>query len=153
MDDLRTARSAEALRKSELAQIHLAKQQLGLDDSTYRAMLAAVCGVRSAADLDWRGRKKLLEHLGACGWKKKSARASPGGANAAQVAKVRAVLIALGRRPDSYADAIGARMFGVKRFVWLDSQQLRGLITALEMALARQANEGAADTEKPELHD
>lgn len=135
---MKLARSADSMRKSELAQIHIARAQLGIDDAAYRAMLANVCGVASAADLDWRGRKKLLDHLAACGWKKKSARASGGGKNAAQIAKVRAVLINWGRKPDAYADAIAHTMFGIKRFVWLDAQQLRALIAALEAARARQ---------------
>jgi len=95
--------------------------------------------VKSAADLDWAGRKRVLDHMAACGWKKKSARASGGGPNAAQIAKVRAVLIAMGRLPDRYADAIAERMYRVKRFVWLDAQQLRGLIAALEAEKARRS--------------
>lgn len=136
---MRPALPADRLRKSELAQIHVAKQQLAMADDAYRAMLWAVARVKSAADLDWTGRKRVLDHMAACGWKKKSARAVGGGPNAAQISKVRALLIALGRRPDAYADAIGARMYGVKRFVWLDAQQLRALIAALEAEKARQA--------------
>lgn len=136
---MKPARTADTLRKSELAQIHLAKKQLAMTDDAYRAMLWAVARVKSAADLDWTGRKRVLDHLAACGWKKKSARAPSGGPNAAQIAKVRAVLIAMGRLPDRYADAIAERMYQVKRFVWLDAQQLRGLIAALEAEKARRS--------------
>lgn len=129
---MKPARTADRLRNSEIAQIHIAKAQLAMDDDTYRAMLWAVARVKSAADLDWTGRKRVLDHMAARGWKKKPVRASGGGPNAAQIAKVRAVLIAWGRKPDRYADAIAERMFGVKRFVWLDAQQLRALIAALE---------------------
>jgi phage gp16-like protein len=37
----------EILRRRELAKIHVAKKQLGLDDGTYREMLHAVAGVRT----------------------------------------------------------------------------------------------------------
>lgn len=62
-------KSATDIRKSELAQIHVAKSQLGLDDDTYRAMLWTVAKVRSAADLDWAGRKKVIDHLKTKGFK------------------------------------------------------------------------------------
>lgn len=120
---------AERMRKSELAQIHVAKKQLGLADDEYRAMLRNVCNVASSADLDWRGRKKLLDHLGARGWKKKSIQR--GGRHPALIAKVRALLIHQGGLPDAYADGIAARMFGVGRFTWCEADQLRALIAAL----------------------
>jgi phage gp16-like protein len=49
-------------RRRELAQIHIAKAQLGLDEETYRSMLWTVGRVRSAADLDYAGRNAVLEH-------------------------------------------------------------------------------------------
>lgn len=56
-------------RNNHLAMIHIAAQQLGLDDSTYRDMLWTVARVRSAKDLDNAGREAVLKHLAACGWK------------------------------------------------------------------------------------
>jgi phage gp16-like protein len=50
-------------RLRDLALIHLAKGQLGLDEDTYRAMLRGVAGVDSAGDLDAAGRARVLEHL------------------------------------------------------------------------------------------
>lgn len=61
--------TASAIRKRELAQIHVAKSQLGIDDDTYRAMLWTVAKVKSAADLDWAGRKKVIDHLKTKGFK------------------------------------------------------------------------------------
>lgn len=55
-------------RSNELAKIHIAKAQLGLDDDTYRAMLWSVARVRSAKDLDAGGREAVLRHLRGCGW-------------------------------------------------------------------------------------
>lgn len=54
---------ARDLRRRDLAVIHLAAKQLGLDDETYRAMLWTVARVRSAADLDFAGRAKVLTHM------------------------------------------------------------------------------------------
>lgn len=60
-------RTAPDLRKRDLAAIHIAKGQLALDDGTYRDMLWTVARVRSAADLDWAGRKRVLDHLASRG--------------------------------------------------------------------------------------
>lgn len=61
--------SATALRRTELAKIHMAAERLGMDHkdkdegSEYRSTLFAVTRKYSAADLDWRGRKMMLDHL------------------------------------------------------------------------------------------
>lgn len=55
-------------RTRELAAIHAAKRDLGMEDDTYRDMLWTVARVRSAKDLDFAGRKKVLDHMKACGW-------------------------------------------------------------------------------------
>ncbi len=60
---------APDLRKRELAAIHIARQQLGMDDGTYRDMLWTVARVRSAADLDYAGRQRVLDHLSSRGAK------------------------------------------------------------------------------------
>ncbi len=56
-------RSAQALRRAELAQIHIAKAQLGLSEDDYRLLLRTVTGKDSASELDWRGRAALLAHF------------------------------------------------------------------------------------------
>ncbi|MCX7172447.1 MAG: regulatory protein GemA, partial [Proteobacteria bacterium] len=57
------AAKPKSTRNSELAAIHCAKKDLGLDDETYRDMLFTIARVRSAGDLDWTGRKRVMEHL------------------------------------------------------------------------------------------
>jgi len=61
--------TAQDLRRREIATIKVAQKQLGLDDDTYRAMLELVTGKRSAADLTWQERKKVLDHLKTKGFK------------------------------------------------------------------------------------
>jgi hypothetical protein len=61
------ARPVGAARSGDLAAIHIAKAKLGLGDDEYRDLMATVCsGVRSAAELDWTGRRRFLAHLQAC---------------------------------------------------------------------------------------
>jgi phage gp16-like protein len=64
-------------RNRDLAMIHIAKQQLGMNDDTYRDMLWSIGRVRSAKDLDMPGRYAVLAHLRACGWKDVRRRPSP----------------------------------------------------------------------------
>lgn len=64
-----TASKPAPARNIQLAKIHIAAQQLGLDDSTYRDMLWTIGRQRSARDLDLAGREAVLRHLVACGWK------------------------------------------------------------------------------------
>lgn len=57
------------IKRREITLIHIAKQQLGMDDDTYRAMLWSVARVKSSTQLDFAGRKNVLDHLKACGFK------------------------------------------------------------------------------------
>ena len=61
--------TATALRRTELAKIHMAAERLGMDTrdesdaSEYRSMLWSISRAHSAAALDWRGRKLVLDYL------------------------------------------------------------------------------------------
>ena len=118
-------------RTNELALIHIAKKQLGLDDKAYRDMLWVYARVRSAADLDEYGRKSIIKHMKACGatfTKKK--RIKPAADKKELVGKIRAFL-AEAKRPDEYGDAMAKRMFKVERYEWLKIDQLSRMIAAL----------------------
>lgn len=56
-------------RKIDLAKIHIGKNQLGMDEETYRSMLWTIGRVHSSADLDFAGRMAVLQHLKARGFK------------------------------------------------------------------------------------
>lgn len=64
-----SGRPANQLRTNDLALIHIAKAQLDMPDEQYRDILWSVGRVRSAKDLDWAGRQRVLDHFRACGWK------------------------------------------------------------------------------------
>ena len=121
---------------STLAKIHVAKAQLGLDDDTYRALLARIAGVRSAKDLNTRQIGAVLAEFERLGWVPKSAkkagRTAPKAApdRQALIGKIEAFL-AEAKRPWSYADAMALRMMKVERVEWCDADQLRRLIAAL----------------------
>ena len=138
--------TAADLRRRELGLIHQAKAALGLDDDTYRAMLSSVTakpgkpGKRSAADLDWRERKLVLDHLKAKGAKSKPKSRPVASDKAPLVAKIRAQLInhPAGRKPDAYVDGISKRMFGVDNYTWCSLDQLDKIVQALAVDARRR---------------
>lgn len=125
------ARATEDRRRRELAQIHLGKKQLGLDEETYRALLWSVWRVRSAADLDEAGRRAVLDHMKQRGFRpRRKGRGTPAVSREDLVRKIRAQLAAADR-PDAYADGVARRMFQVERFEWCTPDQLRRIVAAL----------------------
>jgi Mu-like prophage protein gp16 len=132
-------------RNAELAKIHIAQKQLALDDATYRAMLWSIAGIRSAKELDGNGRKKVLEHLKACGFKgrQRTVGTYPGRPHNIetnpQLQKVEALLADAGR-PWKYADSMTQRMFNVDRVAFCNPDQLQRLIAALTYDQQRRAH-------------
>lgn len=134
-------------RRRELAQIHIAKKQLGMDDDTYRDMLWACARVRSSGDLDYAGRQRVLEHLKRCGF----APAQPKAGNAEwgwidrapeekrkMLRKIIAMLRAAGR-PRAYVDAMCVKMFNVERLEFCAPDQLHKIVSALTFDARRRA--------------
>lgn len=134
-------------RRRDLAEIHIAKKALGMEDDAYRDMLWTVARVRSAADLDHAGRRAVLDHLRKCGFRPRPAPATvrdhgkkpavPADRQAL-VDKLEALLAAAGR-PWKYAASMAKRMFHVDQLEWASAEQLRKLIAALEYDRRRRA--------------
>lgn len=135
-------------RQAQLAKIHIAKKQLGLDDEAYRAMLWTVARVRSSKDLDEHGRERVIEHLRRGGFKPAApARGQfPGRPHnvdsSPQLRKVEALLADAGR-PWDYADSLSKSMFNVDRVAWCNPAQLQSLIAALVMDQRRRRKKAA----------
>lgn len=127
-------KTTDAKRKRELAQIHIAKSDLGLDDDTYRALLKDVAGVDSAAKLNAKQRTAVLERFKTKGWvnKKQNRGKSPSTAIPKEplMSKIGALLADM-KLPWSYANGIAKQMYKVSRVDWCNQNQLRGIITAL----------------------
>lgn len=128
-------------RQAELAKIHIAAKELGMDDEQYRAVLWTVARVDSAKDLDSAGRAAVLDHLRSRGFKSAATGQTrkrpyyPGVPhnidNDEQLRKIEALLADMGLSW-SYADAIAKRMWKVERVAWVRSwPRKRAIITAL----------------------
>lgn len=127
-------------RNAELARIHIAKQQLGMTQPDYEAMIKTVGRATSGSskDLDFAGRQRVLDHLKACGFKpvasaitKRPSRPTPAPDKLKLVRRIRAQLISLGRLPDTYADGIAKQMYGLQFFEWGTHEQLHAITSAL----------------------
>lgn len=125
-------------RSKDLAKIHMAKKDLGLDDDAYRDALWTVARVRSAKDLDEAGRRKVIAHFVACGWKSQSRiekrKGYPGRpANCDKHPQLRKIeaLLTDARRPWSYADAMAKRMFDKDKVAFCNSEEWHNIIAAL----------------------
>jgi hypothetical protein len=118
-----------------------------MEDDTYRDMLWSLARVRSAGDLDFAGRKRVLDHLKACGFNRTRPVAKD-----PQSRKVRALWLALrdlGALHDASEAALAAyvsRQTGAKALQWASSEQISKVIEALK-SWERRASRGAPQGE------
>jgi len=118
-------------RNRDLAKIHVAKKQLALSDEDYRAMLWTIGRVRSAADLDAHGRRKVLEHMRSRGFRpRRTGRPVPASGREKLLGKIHAMLAEAGR-PDAYGDALAKRIVKTERLEWCTPDGLRKIVAAL----------------------
>lgn len=132
--------SAANLRRRELAAIHAARKDLGLDDETYREMLFQLTGERSAKGLNQRQRRQVLDHmrrLGAARKPRQRVAQHPGRPHNLDreptLQKIEALLADM-KLPWAYADAIARQQYGIERCAWLNTlDQVTGVIAALHV--------------------
>lgn len=139
-------------RQSELAQIHIAKKQLGLDDDTYRIMLHNLTGKDSTKKMTINERYKVLAHLKEKGFKpkKNGKRYSPKSSHKKPgektiIDKIRAVWIDMGKmgyisdNSETALDKWVARMTakenngkGINSVAWLKNASAQKVLEALK---------------------
>lgn len=136
-------------RRRELAQIHIAKAQLGMADDAYRDMLWTIGRVRSAADLDFAGRQRVLEHLKKCGFKPRPGKTerpkdlawawvNNAAADRQPMLRKIAVMLKAAEREKAYADGVAKHMFRVDLVEFCAPDQLRRIVSALEFDRRRR---------------
>ena len=125
-------------RNQNLAKIHIAKKQLGMDDDTYRAVLLRFGKKESAADLSIPEMEKVLEHMKRSGFKVRSKKIDRPQANDDQSKMIRGLWLELGGMEvvrNSSESALGAfvkRMTKVDTLQWLSSRQASQVIEHLK---------------------
>lgn len=126
------------ITKATLSKIHIAKQQLGMEDDIYRGLLARIAGVQSSKALNSKQAGNVLREFERLGFQPKpSAKAKGKPKNfdqmPARITKIEALLADM-RLPWAYADALARQMFKVERVAWLKKPaQLDALIAALHV--------------------
>ena len=138
---------SDAQRRRELAAIHTAKKQLGLDDDVYRDLLEGLTGKRSAADLTGEERRRVIERMRDVGFTAKHA-PNPRDRNFVYHARAEHRLIAalwrnlwlLGEIADPGPRALDRfvqRQAGVAALKWLAPEAAAAVVQALKAMLER----------------
>jgi len=138
----------KTLLQKLVAQIHIAKKDLALDDDTYRQMLVTVTGKASCAAMTERQLRQVVQHLKATGWKPRATAAArrkvspptrhkkPGEKSMAD--KIRALWIDMGKAghlQDASERALGRycnRMVGKYSPDWLTAYEATRIIESLK---------------------
>ncbi len=142
----------DATRRSQLAQIHIARKDLGLDEDTYRAMLMDVAGVTSSADLTAKGRRDVLARFESKGWKNKKHRAPEVTAEKAPYIRKIGALLADMKLSWSYANGIAKQMFKKQRVQWCEAEQLRAVVAALAKEQTKRREKATGPKKQTELN-
>lgn len=134
-------------RKADLGIIHKGKKELGLDDDNYRLLLSSLTGKSSAADLDQKERRLVIESMQRLGAdvtpRSPGRRIRVGNGNQAMLGKVYALLKHMAM-PISYAEATLKNMFKEQapdKLEWATGEQLHKLIATLEYHKRRHFSE------------
>lgn len=135
-DSARPALSAQ--RRSLLAQVHVARKQLGMVEDDYRALLSRITGHSSAKDCDDRQLSTVIAEFERLGFRPTATapRRTPAGSPTAR--KARAMWISLHQlgaiddASESGLEAFARRQLGVDRLQWADERQGFRLIEALK---------------------
>jgi phage gp16-like protein len=163
VDETRRAARMEAVmkparkdfqRNADLAAIHVAINQLGIDDSTYRAMLSNLTHGRiiSAADATADERRTIIEHLRKLGFKK----IPPRPTDDAQDRLARSLWLecvkagAIRDRREKAFLKFAKRVTGIDRLEWMNAEDANKLIEALKSIKRRK--EVAAEAEEGGAH-
>ena len=140
-----------------LAKIHIAKQQLGLDDATYRELLNSVAGVTSSTQLNALGRVRVLERMKDLGWKpsqpKKGTRPRVTSDRQKLMDKIEALLADRGlhwnyltKSAEAGRPSMLERITGKRRFEWCHAGDLHKVVAALSVHARRV---GKSEEETP----
>lgn len=138
-----------ATRTAELAAIHIAKAEIGMADDSYRDMLWMLARVRSAADLDYAGRHRVLDHLRKLAGDEWDFAKTMPAEKQKMLWKIRRLAIELGIRRGNqvvYAEGVARRQLGIERKLrMMDDGELWRLIGPLENTLThKRKGKGAA---------
>lgn len=143
----------KTVRNVMIAKIHLAKNQLGLDDDTYRSIIRQTCGKESSAKCTDKQLMKVIEHLKEKGWSDKKTRKKsdktrmerkayekPNKASTSKIYALWGVLQRSGKvksHDKAALDAFVKKYTDVDHVKWLDELQAQKIIECLKQWILR----------------
>lgn len=131
-------------RRSMLAKVHVAKKELGLDETAYGDVLFRETGHSSSANCSDAELVKLLDAFKRMGWQAKPKHPRPRIADHKPARKARALWISLGHlgaieNPSEKAlEAFAKRQLGCDTLQWADQTMMFRLIEALKAMALRE---------------
>ncbi|MCC8691061.1 gp16 family protein [Xanthomonas campestris] len=138
-------------RKTQLAKIHMAAKQKGLDEATYRALLVRITGKDSAAKMTAEERALVIAEFVRLGFKdvpragrKRQWPGQPKNLDEVPMLRKVQALLADAKRPWAYAHNSAKQMYRIDRVEFLTPYQLHCLIAALEVNARRREEAGRA---------
>lgn len=141
-----TQTPAQAKRKQLMAQIHIAKNQLGMEEENYRATLQRITGKDSCSEMKTSELVDVVQEMKRLGFKPKSTersqkkhgkKPSVTQSKEALISKIEAIIADLNLSWD-YVHEMANRMFAIERVQWLDEQKLYKLTQALAVYQRKQ---------------
>jgi phage gp16-like protein len=124
---------ADIVRSRKLAQIHIARKDMAMDESTYRAVLVRVTGKRSLTELDAAGLGRVVDEMQRLGWKPTGKRPMARHAHVRKVYAMWTSMATLVNDPSHQAlAAFVLRQVGVASPEWIDGQQAFKVIEGLK---------------------
>lgn len=137
-------------RRKDLALIHLAVKDLGMDRSSYEALMFRVSGTKSAAAMMAKERAMLIEELRRLGWRpnksKPNEKTFQGGTQVDFLKYLWDQLVKSGKAKvagEAGLNRFIMARFKVQRVEWLNTSQLRQAIEALKSWDARPVRSGS----------
>lgn len=124
----------EKNRKGLIAKIHIAKQQLNMDDDTYRAILQRTTGQNSAKNCNLAQLQRVIVEMERLGFKpstKSIGRKPLHFTDMSELMNKIAVLLKNLDKSWAYANGIAKRMFEKDNVNQLNAEQLRKVLIAL----------------------
>lgn len=139
----------EKNRKGLIAKIHIAKQQLNMDDDTYRAILQRTTGQNSTKNCDLAQLQRVeaeMERLGFQPTTKSVGRKPLHLTDVSELMNKIAVLLKNLDKSWAYANGIAKRMFQKDNVNQLNATQLRKVLIALNYQYSKKQAEQAKKT-------
>lgn len=141
-----TKTPAQEKRKQLIAQIHIAKNQLGMEEENYRATLQRITGKDSCSEMKTSELVDVVKEMKRLGFKPSSTarsakkhgkKPSVTKSKEALINKIEAMIADLDLSWD-YVHDMANRMFAIERVQWLDEQKLYKLTQALAVYQRKQ---------------